>query len=98
MEEDGDLLVDGVGAEEEVALGAQELLLGVLVGDALLRQRDAAALPERAHPEVQQHQALVLLLRHCCQRLDRLANSNSCSLSFSWIGCCGECEDVGSSL
>lgn len=63
MEEHWDLLVDRVGAEEAVALAGDEILLHVLVGQALLGQRDADALPERAHPEVQQHQAL--LARHC---------------------------------
>jgi hypothetical protein len=105
VEEHGDLLVDGVGAEEEVALGSQELLLGVLVGDALLRQRDAAALPERAHPEVQQHQALVLPLRHCCQRLGDLSISvsfSACVCGDEWSGwvmwICRVCEGAGSAL
>jgi hypothetical protein len=53
VEQHGDLLVDGVGAQEEVALVAQ-VLLQVLVRQRLLVQRDAAALTEWAHPEVQQ--------------------------------------------
>jgi len=63
VEEHGDLLVDRVGAEQELAL-VREVLLEVLVGEALLVQRDPAALPERAHPEVQQLQALLLLPGH----------------------------------
>lgn len=68
VEQDGDLLVDGVGAEEQLAL-VQEVLLAVLVGHALLRQRDPAALPEGAHPEVQQHD--LRRRRHCHQLLGR---------------------------
>uniref|UniRef100_A0A8R7UM98 Uncharacterized protein n=1 Tax=Triticum urartu TaxID=4572 RepID=A0A8R7UM98_TRIUA len=63
VEEHRDLLMHRVGAEEAVALAGHQVLLRVLVGQALLGQRDAHALPERAHPEVQQHQPL--LARHC---------------------------------
>uniref|UniRef100_J3LTH2 Uncharacterized protein n=1 Tax=Oryza brachyantha TaxID=4533 RepID=J3LTH2_ORYBR len=63
VEEDGDLLVDGVGAEEEVAL-VGEVLLAVLEVEALLGHGDPAPLPERAHPEVEQHQVRLLLRRH----------------------------------
>jgi hypothetical protein len=63
VQQHGDLLVHRVGAEEQLALVPQ-VLLQVLVGQALLVQRDAAALPEWAHPEVQQLQALLLLLGH----------------------------------
>uniref|UniRef100_A0A8R7UJV6 Uncharacterized protein n=1 Tax=Triticum urartu TaxID=4572 RepID=A0A8R7UJV6_TRIUA len=64
VEEHRDLLVDRVGAEEAVALAGHEVLFDVLVGEAFFCQGDEAALPERAHPEVQQHQTL--LARHCC--------------------------------
>jgi hypothetical protein len=62
----GDLLVDRVGAEEVAALGGHDVLFDVLVGEAFLRKGDAAPLPERAYPEVQQHQITgVLLSCHC---------------------------------
>uniref|UniRef100_A0A8R7PVK1 Uncharacterized protein n=1 Tax=Triticum urartu TaxID=4572 RepID=A0A8R7PVK1_TRIUA len=87
VEEHGDLLVDGVGAEEEVALGAQQLLLEGLAGQALLGQRNAAALRERAHPEVQQHQPRRLLAGHY-PILPLLWRCRS-SVCFPVCVCCG---------
>jgi hypothetical protein len=44
VKEDRDLLVYGVGAEEEVALGTQKLLLRLLVG------RDGNGYPKPEYP------------------------------------------------
>jgi len=83
VEEHGDLLVDRVGVEQELALVPQQVvLLQVLVGQALLVQRDAAALPERAHPEVQQLQALLLLPGH-------RSLASSCSRVVRSLAVCG---------
>ena len=60
-EEDGDLAVDGVGGEEQGALGGEVLRL-LLVRHALPRQRDAHAVAVHAHRAVDQHHALLLPL------------------------------------
>ncbi|KAK8452932.1 hypothetical protein SEVIR_5G199050v4 [Setaria viridis] len=52
VEEDGDLLVDGVGGEEQLALVGQ-VLLHVLILEALEVQRHAHAVRERARPRAQ---------------------------------------------
>ncbi|CAL9172529.1 unnamed protein product [Musa hybrid cultivar] len=70
VDEDRDLLMHGVGLEQQRALVPQ-VLLPVLVLHPLLRQRDPAPLPERAHPEVQQHHPLRLHIPHCSISLTR---------------------------
>ncbi|CAL9761009.1 unnamed protein product [Musa acuminata subsp. burmannicoides] len=80
VDEDGDLLVHGVGLEQERALVPQEvLLLPVLILHPLLRQRDPAPLPERAHPEAQQHHPLRVYLTHRSISLTQLPFSHYAS-------------------
>jgi len=55
VEENGDLLVDGVALEEELAL-VHEVLLHVLVAQALEVERELHPGPERAEPCAQKLQ------------------------------------------
>jgi hypothetical protein len=61
-DEDGDLGVDGVGGQQQRALGRQVLGL-LLVHHALELQRDAHAVAEGAHGAVEQHHASLHCLR-----------------------------------
>ncbi|THU48071.1 hypothetical protein C4D60_Mb09t22370 [Musa balbisiana] len=63
----------------ERALVPQEVLLPVLILHPLLRQRDPAPLPERAHPEVQQHHPLRVYLTHRSLSLTQMPFSHYAS-------------------
>jgi hypothetical protein len=63
VDQHGDLLVDGVGLEQELALVPQ-ILLHVLVAQALEAERELHPQHVRARPQAQQLQ--VVSSGHCC--------------------------------